>query len=181
MWDGNCEGLVLASKRGNVAESKITDSDNDLPGLDRAFEFVLPSYQWALQRFEAIDARLQGVLTFAVTITLAGPVVGKLLVPNITGDSIWLAVALVTFGLAIVLGSAARVLGSVRLMSPTTLFNEWLEESEREFDENAVYWAGQHLDRNVKIIGRKALSATVVTVLVAIEGLGFVKWILDAL
>ena len=44
------------------------------PGVNVAFEFVLPSYQWMLARFEAADTRIQTMTVFAATVMLGVPV-----------------------------------------------------------------------------------------------------------
>ena len=52
-----------------------TPSPQDMPGLDVAYGFVQPSYQWALARFEAGNTRLQTMLTVIVSASLAVPAV----------------------------------------------------------------------------------------------------------
>ena len=47
------------------------------PGVDAAFTFVVPSYQWMLTRFEAVDSRLQALQIVVLTVTTGAPTVAK--------------------------------------------------------------------------------------------------------
>ena len=49
-----------------------------MPGLDLAYGFVQPSYQWALARFEAGDGRLQTLHAVIAGVSLPVPAFAKL-------------------------------------------------------------------------------------------------------
>ncbi|KKN05538.1 hypothetical protein LCGC14_1086240 [marine sediment metagenome] len=46
---------------------------SEWPGVEEAYAFVLPSYQWMVTRLEAADSRIQTLLAFIATVSLAMP------------------------------------------------------------------------------------------------------------
>ena len=71
------------------------------PSVDLAYEFVKPSYDWMLNRFQAIDSKIQGLLTFATAITAAIPVFAKAI--HVNFSSAWFYAAIITYVLFAVL------------------------------------------------------------------------------
>lgn len=109
------------------------------PSVDLAYGFVLPSYQWAQQRLDAVDSRIQTLQAFAASITVAAPVFAAAIVTDIQFGSIWFVLALCAFGITVVAGAIARAWGTVQIISPQRLYQAWLHLSEWEFKKNAVY------------------------------------------
>ena len=147
------------------------------PGVSLAYDFVLPSYQWAQDRLDAVDSRIQTLQAFAASITAAAPILAAAIVKNIEFDSVWFALALVAFGLTVVTGAIARAWGSVTIVSPKHLYNHWLNFSEWDFKKNAIYFAGQHLETNRTLINRKAKVAGGMTVLFLLETVFLLVWV----
>jgi hypothetical protein len=139
------------------------------PGVDVAFEFVLPSYGWALSRLEAIDGRLQALQAFSATVVVAAPVVARSLDAEIDFLSPWFLSAILAFVLIVAIGGVARVLGTVRIASPEQLYEGWLEYEPWEFKKNAVYWAGEHSRANTRVIRRKGIAAAALTAILIAE------------
>lgn len=142
--------------------------------------FVLPSYQWMLQRIESADSRLQAVVTFIATTTFAFPALAATIRDDITFSGHWFILAMVCAAVAIVTGIVARIRGGVKLVNPDRLYNNWLDYSPWEFRKNALYWAGQDFRTNAVLIGRKALMVTIITGLFIAEMLFLLLWITGA-
>jgi hypothetical protein len=70
------------------------------PAVDSAYDFVVPSYQMVMSRFEAADNRLTALITFASSITLGGPLFAKAVRPGIEFSSpvFWIAMACASLG-----------------------------------------------------------------------------------
>ena len=59
------------------------------PAVLLAYEFVIPSYQWVIQRLDAVDLRIQTLQAFSATVTLAAPILAATVVKNIDLQSPW--------------------------------------------------------------------------------------------
>jgi hypothetical protein len=147
------------------------------PGVPRAYDFVLPSYTWMNARLEAADSRIQTLMTFMSSITLAVPAAAHMVRGNITFGSRWFLGGISAFVLSMVLGLATRAWGGLTFTAPGVLYDKWLHLSESEFKRRAVYWAGQHFDRNVAVVNGKGRIVTVMSALFLIETLLLITWL----
>ncbi len=151
------------------------------PGVEPAQAFVLPSYQWMVTRVEAADSRIQAVVTFVATLTLAVPALGKAVRPWISFDSHWFVGAmLVALGTAVI-GVTARTRGALVLPNPRVLYEQWLHLSPWEFQKDAIFFAGKHFDANARLVRAKALAVAVMAGLVVLELLLLVAWLAGGL
>ena len=106
------------------------------PAVDLAYEFVRPSYDWVQRRLEAVDNRVQMLMAFAASITLAIPVLAVSAIEEPDFKSVWVFLALANFAVAVVVGAVARLWGGLILVSPKELYQKWLHYSEWEFNPN---------------------------------------------
>jgi hypothetical protein len=146
------------------------------PSVDLAYDFVKPSYDWMVTRFEAINGKIQGLLTFSVTITAAIPVIVKSIFNNISFTP-WFMGALVAFIVLVAIGIIGMRIGAIALLHPKTLYNKYLHCSHWEFQQRALYWAGEHFSKNKATIDTKALFRDIMGVILLIEILCFVLWV----
>src|SRR5438445_9274129 len=109
------------------------ETQDTLLGIEAAQVVVLPSYQWAMTRYEAADSRIQGFISFAATITLGIPALVHGLDSGKSFHSFALYLAVGLFFLVFILGTWARVSGSFLLVSPAILYSKWLGYSYQEF------------------------------------------------
>ena len=58
------EGAETGSK-----EEAVVDYEATWPSVNLAYEFVKPSYDWAIHRLNAVDSRIQTFLAFSSTLT----------------------------------------------------------------------------------------------------------------
>ena len=69
--------------------SEVEISDREWPGVDLAYDLAKMSYGWALQRVDALDARIQSMQAFAASITVAFPVIVASLTEDVDFGSMW--------------------------------------------------------------------------------------------
>jgi hypothetical protein len=152
---------------------------SNYPGIHRAYDFVLPSYSWALDRLKSVDGRLQEVMAYAATLTFAAPVIVATLQkePDFTAWPFLLALTM--FLLILAIGLVARTWGLVALPSPTTFYQKWSHFDDWTFKKNAVLFAGKHLERNQRLINNKGWAVTAMTVLLALELFLLLGWAID--
>jgi hypothetical protein len=121
----------------------VTSGPELYPAVDTAYDFVLPSYQLLTTRFEAADTRLTTLLTFASTVTLAAPIFGKTVQPDIGFAAPAFVCGIVCFVVAAVIGVIGRVSGNLVLPDPMVIYEKSLHRSEWEFKKNQICYAGE--------------------------------------
>jgi hypothetical protein len=144
------------------------------PGVEEAYDFVLPSYQWAITRFEAADSRIQALQVFIVTITIAVTTIGGK--DALHSAPVWGALLFAT--VSVFIGLVARCMGAISVSSPAALFcSEWLSKDPWTFRKDMLSFAGEHFEKNRRLINRKGLAAIVMTGLFALEVVLLLIWV----
>lgn len=158
--------------------NKVNDEESKYPSVSLAYEFVKPSYDWLQNRLDAVNGRIEFLLTFSSSITIATPVFVKALFRDISFGSCWFVSAIVVFGLITLVGFMGRTSSGLKLISPQKLYNKnWLGWSEWEFKKNAIYWAGKHFQHNALLINKKANFGIAMTILLAMEVVLIILWV----
>jgi hypothetical protein len=164
----------------SVTDQSELEMEKQFAAVKYAYDFALPSYQWAILRFEAAVTRIHGLMMFAATMTLGAPVIGRALSDQVRFSSVWFIMALVLFVVLMILGLIAREYGTLRLVGPSVLYEKVLDLSEREFKRYVVYYAGQHFEHNRSLIEKKSLAAMIMAVQLFAETLAIVIWLITA-
>jgi hypothetical protein len=162
-----------------MSQSEVEKTEQSYPAVGLAYEVALASYEVAQKRYDAIDARIQTLLAFATTLTLAVPAAAS----SIRGADLrsrWLISALIAFAGTVAVGTYARWKGDIILLNPKHLYDGWLRYSEWEFKTNMVYWAGEHFEANRRLINSKGRLAVAASIMFALEALMLVVWVLLA-
>ena len=74
--------------------SNDENKQEQYPGVESAQAYILPSYEWMLTRIESADSRIQTLVAFVATTTLAVPTIGVSLRDGISLGSGWFLAAL---------------------------------------------------------------------------------------
>lgn len=138
------------------------------PAVPRAYEFVIPSYQFLVNRFEAADNRLTHSITLASSVLFGIPILARAIRPDISLQSPWLIASLAFAVVAALLGIIGRQRGRLRLTSPATLYDTWLHKSDWLFKKDMVYFAGQSFGHNARAIETKGRITAIVNTCVAV-------------
>ncbi len=125
------------------------------PSTDSAYDIAIKSYDWCLDRSNAIDDTIDKLLAWISSVSIAIPtfVFGQ----HIRGslDSKWLRTAAILFVGSIVAGIATKVIGSLALISPSELHAKHLHKDEQTFKIDIVYWAGKAFNHNQNLVNWK--------------------------
>ena len=146
-----------------------SDPQATWPGVKLAYDFVLPSYQWAITRFEAVDSRIQTLQAFIVTVTLGLPTIATFIVKNIQFTSWWFIMACILAMTAVVIGVIGRSWGGITLVHPNILYEKWLHREEWEFQKDMLYFAAEHFEENASLVNWKGRLITIMTILFLLE------------
>ena len=152
---------------------------SEYPSTGLAYEFVKPSYDWMLNRFEAMNSKIQGLLTFATTITVAIPIF-KAVFDGIHFNSGLFYGAIISYVLSTIIGTLGMSLGKINLVHPMKLYNRWLGDSPWKFQKDSIYFAGQDFEDNNKVIERKNIVRDIMIVLLLSEIICTVIWMVTA-
>ena len=148
--------------------------ETNYPGVITAYEFVRPSYDWMLARFEAADNRLRLLQAFAVTATTALLGAFKTANPNLQFTDWRFVVAALLFAALMGVGCFGWLRGGVMLANPRIFQEKWLRYREWEFKKNAVFWSAEHFRLNDQQIKNKSrLTAYMLALLLLELGLLF--------
>ena len=125
-------------------------SEQPETAVDLAYPLAAESYERLFKQIDAMDARIQTMVALATTLSLA-------FVAAVTGRGLvlmsWpLYFAAVMYAAGATLAVIAQYRGKVEQMSPKLLHAEWLEKPPADFKKDYVYWAGQHYDRNRRLV-----------------------------
>ncbi|MFC2035106.1 hypothetical protein ACFLUJ_03170 [Chloroflexota bacterium] len=159
----------------NKSSSKPLESQ--YPSVDLAYEFVKPSYDWMLNRIEAMNSKIQGLLTLATAVTAAMPILIKAMFDNVDFQSVWFIIAIATYFLLVIIGIYGLRMGGVKLVNPKKLYERRLSESIWEFKKNTVYFSGQDFEQNKRTIDVKHHLRDIMNVLLLAELIVVVVWI----
>lgn len=162
--------------------TSVLAPDEDWPALDLAYAFVLPSYEWALKRYEAVESRLNQLLLVATGLITGIPAVAKALDSNLSLQSPWFyAAAVLAAGIALV-GAWVKAAGELGLWDPGVFADpSWRALSRERVQKWAVHYASAHFDQNVTLVNRKGRIATVLTFLFLVEAACLALWLTFAL
>jgi len=147
--------MHLESQGGKVA---VMSTGHVSGGLNLAYEYVIPSFNWMLARSDSINSRLQNLIGFAAALTIGAPVFGKAVREHlVVVDSPWFLSAALIFVAIVVLGIVAARVGTITVMDPGVLNSKtWLNLSDQDFKMQALEWAAKHFEKNSTVINRKA-------------------------
>jgi hypothetical protein len=151
--------------------------EDQFPSVPLAYEIALNSYDVLIRRIDSIDGRLQTVLAFfgSSTVAVLGIVAGR----KLDFHSKWFYAAIGLMMLAIILTAIARLEGAVKVIDPSKLnSDEWLASSEWEFKNLIVQAAAQAFQVNNRLITRKWRTAIAVIVIFSLGAMCLAVWVI---
>jgi hypothetical protein len=148
------------------------------PGVATAYDFVLPSYHWAIARFEAADSRIQTLQTVILAVSTGIPALMKSTGGQQSFTSGWLILALAVAIGGVVLGAVGRLRGRLVLVDPGMLNSrQWLSKPEWTFKRDMLFFAAKHFDRNVATVARKGSVVVWMVALFLVEMVFMSVWV----
>jgi len=157
-------------------EQHAHNLEQEYPSIELAYPIAVASYDVAARRLDTIDGRLQTIMAFIVTVSVA--------VPSTAGGrgvhfrSLWFYAALFLFIASIGLGTYARLIGKLRVLKPSHLFQDWLGDPLWDFKKDMIYFAGQDFDANISLVNSKWRCSVAITILFVLEAICLSVWIL---
>jgi hypothetical protein len=151
------------------------------PGVEFAYEFVRPSYEFLAQRREVIDNRIRAWTTLAVTLMFGAPILVK---SALTGGPLITEVFIAAvFPLAaiLVLAPLSQGGGTIIGLDPGAMYRTMLHLDEWEFKQTAIYRAAEAFEHNLQRNNWKATIADWIVRLVCYEAALLFLWAIQML
>ena len=157
----------------------MSDSVDTYPSVDLAYGLVPSSYQLLVSRFEAADNRITALLSVVMAVTMGVPLFAKSVVvaQTPTFDSPWFIAGLLAAVSAVTFGMIGRTAGSIPLVNPRIVYEEYLHKDHWTFKKDTIFRAGQHFEKNARAIALKGTYATVVMLAFLVEIGAFWAWL----
>jgi len=145
------------------------------PSTELAYEFVQFSYNMAISRLQAIDSKIQGLLTSATAITVAVPIFAKAI--SVGFSSRWFYIAMGAYIILVGIGIYGMRMGKVKVIDLKKLYNQWLDKDIWQFKKDGVFFAGQDFNDNKRLIDKKSLFRDIMAIILIVEILCIVCWV----
>jgi len=153
-------------------------SPQTFPAVETVYPLAIAAYDTAMKRFDAVDSKLNTLITFAVTVSLAVPVLAS--TKNLSFRSYWLVAAVLFFVFGVGSATFARLKGKLILLDPKVLYDSYLDLDEWGFKRHTIYWAGENWRHNQGLINRNGALAAIAATLFALEAVAVGAWVLAA-
>jgi hypothetical protein len=147
----------------------------NFPSLDLAYEIAIDSYELLIKRIDALDSRLQNMLTFSITLLVAVPTVAKLREINFNSCCFVLGISYLIF--SIVVAFYARLMGNIKVLKVKKIYENNLHLNESQFKHDIICWAQFDQEANIGLL-KKMWELSVVSIILFALGLGLLAlWV----
>src|ERR1035438_8307932 len=122
-------------------ENELSNEEK-YPSVKYAYDIALKSYDWAIQRSDAVDNGIDKLLAWIPSLNIGIiAIIFSTSKNNIIASfhSNLFLFAMVLLACIIILGFSTKMKGSLTLVTPAILFNQFLNLSEWEFKKDTVY------------------------------------------
>lgn len=144
------------------------------PSLELAYKVAISSYDVMQKRVESVETGIQTLLTYAITVSLAVPAVSA--AKGLSFRSIWFALAVGAFILAIGTGVRARQMRGLVHLDPKVIYEKFLHYSESEFRVKLIVSAATDFEVNRNLVNSKLRWADIASLLFTLELILLVIW-----
>lgn len=160
---------------GNDGEPRVPEASSAAVRL--AYDIAVESYALAERRRDAVHQRIDTLLSFVTTVTVAALVVVVSVFenPDLRSPLLWAAGAV--YLLLVLCALIAKSVGALRQISPKLLYEQWLHLDEHEFRRRVIYAAGEYADEARRTTLWKTRAETAMAVLFVTEGTLFLAWL----
>ncbi len=148
-------------------EETNAELENRYPGVEFAYPIAVNSYEVSAKRLDAMDGRLQTILTLVATVSALIPTIANN--RGVTFNSGWFFAAAFIFLIIIGLGTYGRLCGDMKVLKPSSLFESWLHLEKWEFEKEMIRFAAEDFDENISLSEFRWKITAAITALFALE------------
>lgn len=148
------------------------------PAVALAYEFVRPSYDIMLKRFEIVEGRIRALLTLTASLTFGAPVFATAALGTMPFTSLSLQLALTCAAYVLVAGCLASVGRRVDVPNPGLLHDAAMRVPVWDFQRVALQAASDAWQGNRRRLEWKAILGDTMAVALLLELGLMVLWVL---
>lgn len=164
------------------ASSQPIPTDDELkeswPSIPLAYEFVRPSYDLMLKRFEVMEGRARGLLAIVATVIFGVPAFAKAILVNADFSAPTFYGAVAAAIMAATIGLWAQSSGKIAVYSPREIYDHVLHLGEWQFKWTAIYSAAEAFDVNERRVASKGRAMTTMTALLVLQIVLLIAWVI---
>lgn len=145
--------------------------------LERSYQIAIRSYDVVINRISVMDGRILSLLALSSAITAAIPILvrNSFLIKN-TCFMVLLAVIFLATVLTGFYGLVWLKRGSMTDLDPRVFHRDYLDKEDEQFMKEVIKYAGQHYERNVKLLEAKWECSRNLTGLIVLETILILVW-----
>lgn len=160
----------------------MSEDDSELgsyPSTEAAYELAVKTYPLAIQRADAMDARLQSAMSMASAISFAIPIAARNM--GLSFESPWFLAILFLFLVEVAVYFRGRFVvgrGDIEGIDPKRLHQDYLHLPEDEFKRDIIWYAGETWERNNdNLITPRWWHAVTLSFVLVVKVLVFCGWV----
>jgi len=127
----------------------------EYPSIKYAYEIAMKSYDWCIDRSNAIDGEINKLLAWISGATIAVPTFIFTQHFRESFNPCWLGFSILSFLASIVLGMSTKIFGSLELLDPKKFDEIHLAKTELIFKKDILLWTGEVFERNQGLVNWK--------------------------
>jgi hypothetical protein len=177
---------VKQEQKADKASLAITDNASlvktgqsaDETSLGLIYDIAIKSYEVLEKRYQAMDSRIQMVLSFAVGLVVVVLTLMKSILEHPNFSSKLFLGAMSSFVVAVALALTGAFAWPLKALRPKRLYDKFRQYPPAVFKEKLIYVAGEDYEKMVTIIKRKRMLALGAIILFVIGSALLVAWAL---
>ncbi|MFZ1978672.1 MAG: hypothetical protein WAV76_12015 [Bacteroidota bacterium] len=151
------------------------------PSVIYLYDVAFKSYDWAIQRSDAVDSRIDRYLAWISSINIGLIAIIATKYSFISFQSFWFRFSMIMFIASIGCGIFTKLRGSLKLFDPEKVWEKrkiWFGLEEWKYKKRVFYWAGRHYHINQSFINWKGNCETAIIIIFLVEIISLCIWII---
>lgn len=133
--------------------NKLEMLEKNYPSIELAYPIAVSAYESMIKRFDAVDAKIQNMMSFAIALFIVIPTIGNQ--RQLSFNAGWFIISILFLTASVLISLVARFTGKVILLSPTNLYQEWIGLEQITFKKDFIYVSGKAMTDMESRIERK--------------------------
>lgn len=153
--------------------------EQDRPAVRLAYEFICPSYDWAISRWDAMHGRVVQLLTYAAALMVGAPAIARAVSPSSIGNRNFLIGAGIAFLILTIIGLTTLRIGKLQVLDLRAIYtdSDWIDSPEAEFKTDLLDMVSLDFKENLDEVDRKAIGEFSIIVLLGLQVVFLVLWL----
>jgi hypothetical protein len=141
-------------------------------------EVGLKSYDWSISRLDALNARIENLISWFTLINIAAITIAFNKYSDKLDFTHWTFYVTILLFSAFILGlNVLMYRAKIKLLGANDLLMDFYNLDKKNYLEQSTYWMGQHFENNLQVINRLEILANWHKILFFVELIFLIIWI----